>query len=160
MFTTEVIEKKLSKPKTTKSAGPDGFHPRILSEPSSSISLPLSIICKKSFEEGPLGFLLVEWKKAPITPIHKKGSNVIPGNYRPVSLTYVIGKLMESVIRDALVKHMMDQTTRSPWSYGRSYSTAVPPLTWCISISGRHSTLSLIKGCSGNSVLMVYLASC
>ena len=30
----------------------------------------------------------------------------------------------------------------------------------CISISGKHSTLSLIKDCSGNSVLMVYLASC
>jgi len=31
-----------------------------------------------------------------------------PGNYRPVSLTSVVGKMMESIIRDKLVKHMMD----------------------------------------------------
>ena len=101
-----MIEKKLKKLKITKSAGPDGFHPRVLSELSPSITLPLSIICTKSYVEGRLP---VEWKKAHITPIHKKGSKVTPGNYRPVSLTSVVGKLMESVIRDKLVQHMMDQ---------------------------------------------------
>ena len=33
---------------------------------------------------------------------------MVPGDYRPVSLTSVIGKIMESVIRDSLVKHMME----------------------------------------------------
>lgn len=104
-FSTEVIERKLKKLKVTKSAGPDGFHPRVLCELSSSIKLPLSIIFTKSYMESRLP---TEWKFAHITPIHKKGSKVVPGNYRPVSLTSVIGKLMESVIRDSLVKHMMD----------------------------------------------------
>ena len=42
-----------------------------------------------------------------MTPIHKKGAKVIPGNYRPVSLTSVVGKMMESIVRDSLVDHMM-----------------------------------------------------
>ena len=104
-FTTDIIEKKLKELKITKSAGPDGFHPRVLNEISTSIKLPLSIICTQSYDEGRLPS---DWKNAHITPIYKKGSKDAPGNYRPVSLTSVIGKMMESVIRDSLVKHMMD----------------------------------------------------
>ncbi len=32
----------------------------------------------------------------------------MPGNYRPVRLTSVIGKVMESIIRDVIVKHLME----------------------------------------------------
>ena len=39
--------------------------------------------------------------------MHKKGNKVVTGNYRPVSLTSVIGKMMESIVRDRLVKYMM-----------------------------------------------------
>jgi hypothetical protein len=103
-FTIEQVEKKLKKLKITKSAGPDGFHPRVLSELSQSIKYPLSIIFQRSYDEG---CLPEAWKKAHVTPIHKKGSKVTPGNYRPVSLTSVIGKMMESIVRDSLVEHMM-----------------------------------------------------
>jgi len=54
IFTTDVIEKKLRKLKVNKSAGPDGYHPRVLSELHSSIKSPLSIICTKSYAEGHL----------------------------------------------------------------------------------------------------------
>jgi len=103
-FSPEVVEKKLKRLKTTKSAGPDGFHPRVLNELVQSIKLPLIIIFAKSFETGSL---LMAWKKAHITPIHKQGKKVATGNYRPVSLTSVIRKIMESIIRDRLVKHMV-----------------------------------------------------
>jgi len=51
-FTIEQIEKKMRKPKTTKSAGPDGPHPRMLSNLSQSIKLPVSIIFQVSYDEG------------------------------------------------------------------------------------------------------------
>ena len=104
-FTPEIVEKKLNRLKTTKSAGPDGFHPRILSELTQSVKLPLSIIFQKSYEES---CLPIAWKEAHITPIHKKGKKVVTGNYRPVSLTSIIGKMMESIVRDRLVKHMTE----------------------------------------------------
>ena len=105
VITPDLVEKKLSKLKVCKSAGPDGFHPRILNELSSSIKEPLWMIFQKSLLEGRLPEV---WKNAHITPIHKKGSKTTPGNYRPVSLTSVIGKVMESTIRDQLVRHMME----------------------------------------------------
>ena len=52
------------------------------------------------------GSLPTEWEIINITPIHKKGSKTIPGNYRPISLTSVVGKVMESQVRNHLVNHM------------------------------------------------------
>ena len=42
-----------------------------------------------------------------MTPILKKGSKGSPGNYRPVSLTCVLCKVMESLLRDAIVEHLV-----------------------------------------------------
>ena len=42
-----------------------------------------------------------------IRAIHKKGLKNDPGNYRPVSMTSVISKIMESIIRDAIVEHLV-----------------------------------------------------
>ena len=46
----------------------------------------------------------LEWKEANIIPLFKKGSRNKSVNYRPVSLTSAICKVLETVIRD----HMMD----------------------------------------------------
>ena len=45
-----------------------------------------------------------EWKEAKITPLFKKGSRSKPDNYRPVSLTSVVCKLLETLIRDHMVE--------------------------------------------------------
>ncbi|CAM5134364.1 unnamed protein product [Natator depressus] len=39
-------------------------------------------------------------------PIFKKGSRGDPGNYRPVSLTLVPGKMVETIIKNNIVKHI------------------------------------------------------
>ena len=67
------------------------------------ISAPLAIIYTKSLEEG---VVPEDWKCANITPIFKKGSKASAGNYRPVSLTSVLCKVMESILRDAIVDHL------------------------------------------------------
>ena len=58
-----------------------------------------------SLEEGQIPD---EWKRAEVTAIFKKGTKSTPGNYRPVSLTCVVCKVLESIIRDAIVKYMTD----------------------------------------------------
>ncbi|KAJ7397534.1 RNA-directed DNA polymerase from mobile element jockey-like protein [Pitangus sulphuratus] len=85
--------------------GPDGMHPQVLRELSDIIARPLSIIFEMPWqsEEVP-----GNWKKANIIPVFKKGKKD-PGNYRPVSLTSVPGKVMEQLILDAISEHVEDK---------------------------------------------------
>ena len=57
-----------------------------------------------SLQEGIVPF---EWKKANIIPLFKKGSSNKSVNYRSVSLTSVISKLVESIIRDHVVDFLI-----------------------------------------------------
>ncbi|GAB0204069.1 mitochondrial enolase superfamily member 1 [Grus japonensis] len=48
-----------------------------------------------------------DWRKASVTLVIKKGrKNEDPGNYRPVSLTSIPGKVMEQLILGVINKHM------------------------------------------------------
>ena len=47
------------------------------------------------------------WRKAVITAIYKKGMKSLTENYRPISITSVVSKLMESIVRDTIMAHMM-----------------------------------------------------
>ena len=47
-----------------------------------------------------------DFKEAYISPIFKKGSRNDPGNYRPVSVTSIPCKILESIIRDSMVNHL------------------------------------------------------
>ena len=81
----------------------DGISPKILKETVVQISAPLSHVFNMSLQEGIVSF---ECKEANIIPLLKKGSRNKSVNYRPVNLTLVICKLLETIIRDH--KIMMD----------------------------------------------------
>ncbi|KAK4807474.1 hypothetical protein QYF61_008242 [Mycteria americana] len=85
-----------------KSTGPDGIHPRVLKELADITVGPLSIVYQRSQESGEVP---TDWKLANIIPIYKKGMREDPGNYRPVSLTSVPGKIME-IILGAIERHL------------------------------------------------------
>ena len=54
------------------------------------------------------GILPLEWKEANIIPLLKKGSRNKSVNYRPVSLTTVICKLLETIIRDDMMDFLIN----------------------------------------------------
>ena len=102
-ITPELVEKKLRKLDENKSNGPDVFHPYVLKEAAKEMSVPLAIIYRKTLDEG---VCPSEWKCANVTPIHKKGDRTDPSNYRPVSLTSQVCKVLESIIVDKIVDHL------------------------------------------------------
>ena len=88
---------------SNKARGVDGINPYVLKECASSFAKPLSIIFRRSLEESKIPS---SWKDANVTPIFKKGSRVLAANYRPVSLTSVVCKLMERLVREGFIKYL------------------------------------------------------
>ena len=93
----------LNKLKVDKSPGPDEIYPRILWEARDEIAEPLALIFGSSLSTG---MVPEDWRVANVVPLFKKGNRNDPGNYRPVSLTSVVGKLMEKVLRDGIYDHL------------------------------------------------------
>jgi len=102
-ITEDMIRGRLSKMRADKAAGDDGISSRLLRELQNELAAPLCILFNKSLQEGTIP---EDWRTANVTPIFKKGRRCEIGNYRPVSLTSQISKLMESLIRDAVVEHL------------------------------------------------------
>lgn len=103
-ITPEAVADKLKKLDVNKTPGLDGIHPRLLRECVEVLAGPLAILLQMSIDSGEVPSL---WKKANVTSIHKKGSKLSAGNYRPISLTSVICKLLEHFIREAIIAHLM-----------------------------------------------------
>ncbi|CAM4409078.1 unnamed protein product, partial [Caretta caretta] len=85
--------------------GPDALHLRVLKELVDVIAEPLAIIFENSWRSGELPD---DWKKY-VEPIFKKGKEEDAGNYRPVSLTSVPGKIMEQVLKGSILKHFEER---------------------------------------------------
>lgn len=61
----------------------------------------------------------MDWKKAQVTPLFKKGAKDNPGTYRPVSLTSVlVCKLMKTIVRSRVVDHLTGNDLLSERQYG------------------------------------------
>ncbi|PKU41714.1 rna-directed dna polymerase from mobile element jockey- hypothetical protein [Limosa lapponica baueri] len=75
----------------------------------------LSIIFERSWRTGEVP---EDWRKANITPVYKKGKKEDPGNYRPISLTSVPGKLMERLVLDVTSKHLKEQEVIGSGQHG------------------------------------------
>ncbi|GAB0206006.1 mitochondrial enolase superfamily member 1 [Grus japonensis] len=91
--------------------GPDGIHPRVLRELVEELAKPLSIIYQQSWLTGEVPD---NWRLANVTLIYKKGQKEDLGNYRPVSLTSVLGKIMEQLILSALTRQVQDNQEIRP----------------------------------------------
>ncbi|CAM4498483.1 unnamed protein product [Lepidochelys kempii] len=102
----EVVRDYLEKLDVHKSMGPEELHPRVLKELAAVIAEPLAIIFENSWRTGEVPD---DWKKANVVPIFKKGKKEDPGNYRPVSLTSVPGKIMEQVLKESILKHLHER---------------------------------------------------
>ncbi|KAF1590602.1 UNVERIFIED_CONTAM: hypothetical protein FQV16_0005669, partial [Eudyptes robustus] len=107
----EMVSDLLHHLDTHRPMGPDGIHPRVLRELAEVLTKPLSTLYQQSWLTGQVP---VDWRLANVTPIYKKGRKEDPGNYRPVSLTSVPGKVMEQIILSAITWHVQGNQAIRP----------------------------------------------
>ena len=103
VITPVIVMKKLDHLKPEKAPGVDNMFPRVIREVSQQIAVPLCEIFQSSlkFSQVP-----EDWRKANVAALYKKGMRSSASNYRPVSLTSQLCKVLESIIRDSIVEHL------------------------------------------------------
>ena len=126
-FTRGDVENKLNKMNPNKSPGPDGAAPRVLKELQEIIAEPLYLIFRQSLD---LGKAPVSWKMGLVSPIFKKGNRHQAKNYRPVSLTSVICKILESSIGTILCNIWFKTNSSRNVSMGLSKVAPVSLNSW------------------------------
>jgi len=104
VITEDDVLKRLNKLNVNKSEGPSLIHPRVMYEIIHEIARLLAMLFNRSLESNQIPTI---WKCANISPIYKKGRKDKVNNYRPVSLTCILCKVMESIVRDKVVAHFV-----------------------------------------------------
>ena len=96
------ILKLLKNLKPGKAAVPDRLKPILLKELCEEIAPIIQVIFERSIQRGKLP---AEWCRTQVSLIFKKGDKTSAANYRPISLTCILCKVLEHIMASHLVKH-------------------------------------------------------
>ena len=99
------VKNKIRELKENGAQGPDDISAEILKLAVEQLVKPLCHIYRLSLTTGEIPN---DWRHARVAPIYKKGPTGEAGNYRPVSLTSIPCRILESMIKDDLMKHLME----------------------------------------------------
>ncbi len=131
-----------------KTSGPDCVPTKIVKACHQELANPLSSIFNQSFESGifPEGM-----KIAMVIPLHKKNEKFIPGNYRPISLLNIFGKILEKIMHKRLYSFLIKFNILYPLQFGfrTNHSTSLALLDIMERV---HDSLD-----KGNLVLGLYI---
>ncbi|KAL5255423.1 hypothetical protein ACHWQZ_G010850 [Mnemiopsis leidyi] len=103
-FNHDEVKTLLSRLSIAKSIGPDGAHPKLLRFLSHDNGFIRTIthLFQSIYDSGEMPTI---WKTANVTALHKKGDKGLASNYRPISLTSVLSKVFEKLLRNHILRH-------------------------------------------------------
>jgi len=104
VFTPTLVARIIKQLNARASGGPDGIPPVFYKNVAQSLCQPLAFLFQIMFDSGHVPPV---WRQAFITAIFKKGDSSLPSNYRPISLTCTMCKIMEAIIKDQLVAYLL-----------------------------------------------------
>ena len=102
-ITWDMVAEQLGKLREDKATGPDELSPRYLKELGSELCPHIKRLFQGMLRDGRVPG---DWREANVCPIFKKGRRCEVSNYRPVSLTSQCCKMFETIMRDAIVRHL------------------------------------------------------
>ena len=98
--------KLLKNLKPGKAAGPDRLKPLLLRELREEIAPIIKVIFDRSLQTGKLP---ADWMTANVMPVFKKGDKSLAENYRPISLTCILCKVLEHILASNIIRHLDGQ---------------------------------------------------
>ena len=118
-ITLNGVTKLLKDLNPNKESGPDELTPRILKELHEEMAPAVTYLFQKSPNLGQTPGP-IDWKHAYVFPIFKKGARHEPANYKPVSLTCILCKLMEHIIvsEGNVMKHLENNKVLTKFQHG------------------------------------------
>ena len=115
VVTCDEIESVLKALPIGKATGPDGINNFILRELAHELSPPL---CSLSNQSLILGIVPDICKEAHVCPIPKGGDRTAVSNYRPISLSSNINKVLEQIVFKHLYNHFLENDILTPLQSG------------------------------------------
>ena len=114
-FSEDDIAKIIQNLDPNKAHGHDQISIRMLKICGKTICKPLECIFRECLNTG---LFPLEWKKANLVPVYKKGDKQCLINYRPVSLLPICGKIFEKLIFNEMFKFFNENNLISPKQSG------------------------------------------
>ena len=111
----EGVVKQLKNLKPHKAAGPDEIPLMLLNEAADEIAPAITLLFQASLNHGNTPSA---WRKALVVPTSRKGSTSDAGNYRPISLTFVLCKLCEHILHSTILTHLANHKIQSDAQHG------------------------------------------
>jgi len=115
VITEDEVRKEIPLLNINKSCGPDDISPYLLIKLVDYVAEPMTKIMRASVDRG---LLPQDWKNAFVSPIYKKGARNLPENYRPISVTSIACKLMEKLVRNTILCHLVENGLLSTKQFG------------------------------------------
>ena len=140
--TTEVSD-LLNSLNVNKACGPDYVCARLLKEEAAELAPSLTALFNKSLHDA---ILPLDWVSANVCPIYKKGDKQCVSNYRPISLTCILAKVLERIVHTKLFCLFEHNNLLCDSQYGfhRRRSTTTLLITaiddWAKILNSHHST--------------------
>ena len=114
-FTPNVVLKVLTSLNVSKACGPDLIPARLLKEGATSICASLAHLFQLSLDSGTLPS---DWTTANVVPVFKRNDRHQPSNYRPISLTSLVVKVMEKIVHCQIMEALESHKLISSFQFG------------------------------------------
>ena len=148
-FTEDMIESAIASLKPNSAAGPDHIAALLLKSCKMELKKPIFILWRQSLSFNDIAGI---FKHAITCPVLKSNSaSYLPKSYRPISLTSHLIKIFEKIVREAIVKHLIDNdllpTNQHGFIKGRSTTSQL--------INQTETLIRLLE--SGSEIDTIYL---
>ena len=115
LISAVTVQARLSELVVGKAMGPDQIPACVLKNCRLELSSALAILFNKSIETSDLP---QDWKDADILPIFKSGNKLECNNYRPISLTSIVIKILEEILHQRISDYVENNNMLDGNQYG------------------------------------------